>query len=63
MNQIRLACRACTLAGLAAAVLVLGPAPAPAASATAASCAPTVSQLAALPPSPCVPVLNRLPVA
>jgi hypothetical protein len=59
MNRIRLACRVCILAGLTSAALALGAAPALTASAAAASCAPTVSQTAALPPSPCVPVLKR----
>jgi hypothetical protein len=62
MNQIRLACRACILAGLGAAVLALGAAQVPAASA-AAGYAPTACQVAALPPSPCVPVINRVPDA
>ena len=59
MNQIRFACRACILAGLAAAALALGAGPV-AAGPVVAACAPTVSQMAALPPSPCVPVLSRL---
>ena len=62
MNKIRLACRACILAGLGAAVLSLGAAQAPAASA-AAGYAPAACQVAALPPSPCVPVINRVPEA
>jgi hypothetical protein len=62
MNQIRLACRACILAGLGAAVLALGAAQVPAASATARY-APAACQVAALPPSPCVPVINRVPDA
>ena len=53
MNRIRLACRTCILA---AAALALGVGPAAASSAPAAQ-ASTVSQIAALPPSPCVPVL------
>ena len=63
MNRIRLACRTCILAAaalaaavLAAAALALGVGPA-AASAAPAAQASTVSQIAALPPSPCVPVL------
>jgi hypothetical protein len=64
MNQIRLACRACILAGLAAAALAFGAAPALAAASTAAAAyAPAVCQIAALPRSPCEPVLNRFPVA
>jgi hypothetical protein len=55
MNQIRLACRACVVAGLGAAQV-------PAASA-AARYAPAACQVAALPPSPCVPVINRVPEA
>ena len=62
MDQIRLACRACILAGLGAAVLGLGAAQVPAASA-AAGYAPAACQVAALPPSPCVPVINRVPDA
>ena len=53
MNRIRLACSTCILA---AAALALGVGPAAASSAPAAQ-ASTVSQIAALPPSPCVPVL------
>jgi hypothetical protein len=53
MNRIRLACSTCILA---AATLALGVGPAAASSAPAAQ-ASTVSQIAALPPSPCVPVL------
>ena len=63
MNQIRLACRASILAGLAAAALALGAAAAPAASAAAAGYAPAACQIAAHPPSPCAPVLERSPVA
>jgi len=66
MNQIRLAFRACILAGLAAAALALSAAsasPAAAVSSAVAAHAPAVCQSAALPPSPCVPVLNRFPVA
>jgi hypothetical protein len=51
MNRIRLACSTCILA---AAALALGVGPAAASSASETS---TVSQIAALPPSPCVPVL------
>jgi hypothetical protein len=58
MNKIRLACRTCILAGLGAAVLALGAAQVPAASA-AAGYTPAACQVAALPPSPCVPVINR----
>jgi len=53
MNRIRLACSTCILA---AAALALGVGPAAASSASAAQTS-TVSQIAALPPSPCVPVL------
>jgi hypothetical protein len=55
----------CILAGLAAAALALGAAALAlaAASTAAAAYAPAVCQIAALPPSPCVPVLNRFPVA
>jgi hypothetical protein len=62
MNQTRLAWRACILAGLGAAVLALGAAQVPAASASARY-APAACQVAALPPSPCVPVINRVPEA
>jgi hypothetical protein len=58
MDQTRLACRACILAGLGAAVLALGAAQVPTASA-AASYAPAACQVAALPPSPCVPVITK----
>jgi hypothetical protein len=56
MNRIRVACRTCILATLAAAALATGVGPAAASSAPAAQ-GSTVSQIAALPPSPCVPVL------
>jgi len=55
MDRIRLACRTFILATLAAAALALGVGPA--ASSAPAAQASTVSQIAALPPSPCVPVL------
>jgi hypothetical protein len=57
------ACRACILAGLAAAALALGAAAPALANTAAAAYASAVCQIAALPPSPCVPVLNRFPVA
>ena len=56
MNRIRLACRTSILATLAAAALTLGVGPVAVGSAPAAQ-ASAVSQVAALPPSPCVPVL------
>jgi hypothetical protein len=62
MNRIRLACRTCipvlAAAALAAAALALGAGPAAASSGPAAH-ASAVCQIAALPPSPCAPVLGH----
>jgi hypothetical protein len=57
MNRIRLACRTC-IPVLAAAALALGAGPAAASSGPAAH-ASAVCQIAALPPSPCAPVLGH----
>jgi hypothetical protein len=63
MNRIRLTCRTCiptilAAAAVAAAALTLG-AGAAAASSGPAAHASAVCQIAALPPSPCAPVLGH----